>query len=606
MKVLPVLLALPVSAAVIWALLRIPLARRLVAAPRRDRWHGQATPTFGGVGIFLGFAAGVGVALAAGAFTPDWQFAGIMGGCALLFAAGLADDVLSLGPVPKLAAQGGAAALVLSSGLRVQVVHNDILAAALGVAWLVGVTNAFNLLDNMDGLAASLGAIACGFLAIDAGTEHPSRMALVIALGAGLACAGFLPFNLRPKKPAAVFMGDSGSQVLGFALAALSLATSWKVAQSTVATLMLPLLILAIPILDTTLVTVMRLLEGRPVSQGGRDHTSHRLVYRGLSEKRAVVLLALVAAGLGATSLAYNLLSNTRLTLLGVLLTFALLVQFAGFLANAGERPEPLPSRGPASLRLLVLHRRRLIEALVDFALITASLLAAYLLWVKGAGTANQKHVFNQSLTVLLTARYLIFLPFGLYRGVWRFASTDEAARVIAAVVLSELAAVGFLALTIGGFGDFPLAIFVLDALICTVLVGGSRFAERALFRALAMFKDRGTRRRVLIVGAGRGGRSLLRELRESPGELVVGFVDDDPQLRRQRLQGVKVYGGCFEIERILVLTEPDTVFVTIPGAARDRLDAVVAACSRADVACRFVRRDTDLDPRVVLDALRE
>src|SRR4029079_4081642 len=269
-------------------------------------------------------------------------------------------------PVAKLAAQCGAAALVLASGLKVQIVHNDIVAAVLGVAWIVGVTNAFNLLDNMDGLAASLAAIACGFLAIDAATQHPNTMALVIALAVGLACVGFLPFNLRRSKPAAVFMGDSGSQVLGFALAALSLATSWKVAQSTVATLMLPLLILAIPILDTTLVTVTRLLEGRPVHQGGRDHTSHRLVYRGLSEKRAVVLLALIAAGLGATSLMYNLLDDTRLTLIGVLLTFALLVQFAGFLANAGERVELAPVGGPAPFRLLVLHRRRLIEALVD------------------------------------------------------------------------------------------------------------------------------------------------------------------------------------------------------------------------------------------------
>jgi UDP-GlcNAc:undecaprenyl-phosphate GlcNAc-1-phosphate transferase len=609
MTLLTVLLAVPVAAGLLTLLLRSPLARRLVARPRRDRWHERATPTFGGIGIFPGLLAGVGLAVAAGAIEPGWQLAAILGGCALLFVAGLADDLLSLGPLAKLAAQGGAAALVLSSGLSVQVVDNEVLAAALGVAWIVGLTNAFNLLDNMDGLAATLAAIACGYLAVDAATAHPSRTALVLALATGLACAAFLPFNIRPHKPAAVFMGDSGSQVLGFMLAALSLATSWKVAQSTIATLMLPLLILAIPILDTTLVTVTRLLERRPVHRGGRDHTSHRLVYRGLSETRAVVLLALIAAGLGATSLAYNLLDDSRLTLVGVLLTFALLVQFAGFLASAGpgDRLEPLPEpAGPASFRLLVLHRRRLIEALVDFALITAALLGAYLLWVKGSGTPGQKHVFNQSLAVVLTARYFCFLVFGLYRGVWRFASADEAARVIAAVATSEVAAVGFLALTLDSFRDFPLGIYVLDALICTVLVGGSRFAERALFRGLAMFKDRGTRRRVLIVGAGRGGRSLLRELRESPGELVVGFVDDDPRLRRQRLQGVRVHGGCLEIGRIIGATAPDTVFVTIPAARRDRLDAVVAACARADVACRFVRRETDLDPRVILGAVND
>ena len=113
--------------------------------------------------------------------------------------------------------------------------------------------------------------------------------------------------------------------MLGFALASLGLASSWTVAGSTVATLLLPVLVLAVPILDTTLVTVVRLLEGRPVTRGGRDHTSHRLVYQGLSDKRAVVLLGVVSAALGLTSLGYKVLDDTRITLAGVLITFAFL-----------------------------------------------------------------------------------------------------------------------------------------------------------------------------------------------------------------------------------------------------------------------------------------
>ena len=140
-------------------------------------------------------------------------------------------------------------------------------------------TNAFNLLDNMDGLAATLAAIACAFFAIDAFTAHPNDLVATLSLAVAAACVGFLPYNLRLHRPAAVFMGDSGSQVLGFALAALALVASWKLAGSTVATLLLPILVLAVPILDTALVTIVRLLEGRPIYQGGRDHTSHRLVY---------------------------------------------------------------------------------------------------------------------------------------------------------------------------------------------------------------------------------------------------------------------------------------------------------------------------------------
>ena len=121
--------------------------------------------------------------------------------------------------------------------------------------------------------------------------------------------------------------------------------------------------------------------------------------------------------------------------------------------------------------------------------------------------------------------------------------------------------------------------------------------------RAVSSLTGRGGRRRTLIVGAGRGGRSLLRELRETRGEHVVGFVDDEPRLSRRRLQGVPVLGGLMEIEPILVRTRPDTVLVTIPDAPREKLGLVVDACALADVPCRFVRRDKDLDPRVVLGA---
>ena len=134
-----------------------------------------------------------------------------------------------------------------------------------------------------------------------------------MSLALACAVAGFLPFNLRPGRPALAWMGDSGSQLIGFTLAALGLASSYTVATSTVATLVLPVLVLAVPILDTTLVTIVRLLDGRPVSQGGRDHSSHRLVSLGVSETGAVVLLALVSAALGATSLAYEAFGSGRI-----------------------------------------------------------------------------------------------------------------------------------------------------------------------------------------------------------------------------------------------------------------------------------------------------
>ena len=291
MSAVAAIVALPVAALTIWALLRNGLGGRFVATPSADRWHEQETPSFGGVGIFLGLLAGIGACLLAGAIEPTWELAGIAGGAAVIFAFGLIDDLRSLPPPVKLVGQFAAAGVVLASGIRVEIVENDVAATALGLLWLVAITNAFNLLDNMDGLAGCLAVVAALFFAIDAVWIHDDDLLLVVSLALALAVAGFLPFNFRPRKPAAVFMGDSGSQVIGLTLAALGLATSWKVAESTIATLIIPLLVLAIPILDTALVTAVRLVEGRPIHQGGRDHASHRLVRSGISEKGTVVLL---------------------------------------------------------------------------------------------------------------------------------------------------------------------------------------------------------------------------------------------------------------------------------------------------------------------------
>ncbi|HWB23576.1 MAG TPA: hypothetical protein VG652_11905 [Gaiellaceae bacterium] len=597
MSTIAALVAFPACAFVIWALLRSRLTHRLVAHPSADRWHASSTPLFGGIGIVAGLSAGLWLPVAVGAAHPSKELLGVYAGVVLMFVAGLIDDLRHLNPLAKLSLQIIAGAIVLATGTTVQLVHNPIVAGAIAMFWLVGMTNAFNLLDNMDGLAATLAGIAFAFFAIDAATVHPSHAVLAFSLAGALACAGFLPFNLRPRGKALVFMGDSGSQALGFALAGLGLSSSWKVAGTTVATLLVPILVLAVPILDTTLVTIARLLEGRPISQGGLDHSSHRLVRYGLSEKQAVLLLALLATALGATSLTYSVLDDRRLTIVGVLITVVLLVQFASFLADVEKRP--VPGAGPGLLGTFSVHWRRLVEVVVDFALITLAAAAAYAIRFDLPGTVNQRHMATITLPIILAARYLAFIPFGLYRSIWRYAGMRDLFAITAAVVVSELVAVGFMSTT-QDLGDFSRSFFIIDALLCIVLIGMSRIGERMLVTGLRTMQDR-TGRRTLIVGAGRTGRSLMHELRETAGERVVGFVDDNPQLRRRRVHGIRVVGTTRELPALLERSQPDIVLVTIPNAPRETLDAVIEACGEASVDCRFVRREIDLDPRIVL-----
>jgi UDP-GlcNAc:undecaprenyl-phosphate GlcNAc-1-phosphate transferase len=594
--------ALPVAYLVLRGLLATPLPDRLVAQPTGERWHERATPIVGGIGIAAGFLAGVALALAVGALEPSRELNGIVAGCVLLFLVGLVDDVRALSPFAKLGAQIAAAAIAVAAGLRVELVENDVAATAVALVWLVGITNAFNLLDNMDGLAASLATVACGYFAVAAATEEAGGdLVVVLALALGLACLGFLPLNLR-RGGAAVFMGDSGSQLLGFALACLALASSWTAAGTTVAAVLLPLLVLAVPILDTALVTAVRVLERRPVTQGGRDHTSHRLVYYGLSERKAVLLLTLVAVAIGATGIAYNVLDDGRVTVVGVLVTVVLLVQFASFLSDLEERARAGRSTEAPSLVRALLEPRRLAEVLIDFGLMCASFLAAYVLVVGDLGTNEQRAVFLAALPVVLAIRYVCFVVAGVYRRVWRFVSGRDAAVIALACVVSAAGAALVVDLSRGTLGSFPGRVFVLDAVLATLLACGARLTARLVLEARDDARAAG-RRRVLLVGAGRSGRGLAHELRETPGTTVVGFVDDNPGVRRRRVAGVSVLGGLDELPGLVGSRRIDEVLVTIPDAPPERLAAVVDACRTAGVECRFVRRETGAAPPSLLEA---
>ena len=251
--------------------------------------------------------------------------------------------------------------------------------------------------------------------------------------------------------------------MIGFGLASLALAASWTVAGTTAATILLPLLVLAIPILDTTLVTIARLVEKRPVTQGGRDHTSHRLVYYGLSEAKAVLLLAIVASAIGATALAYNVLDNGRLTAVGVLVTFVLLVQFGSFLSDLEERTRRgVEGPEPSLWRALIFEPRRLAEVFADFVIICASFLAAYALAVGGAGTDYERSVYLSALPILLAARYVFFVALGVYRRVWRFATARDVVPI-----------------AVGCFGSAIAASLILVALRPDRLVPGRRDLRR-------------------------------------------------------------------------------------------------------------------------------
>lgn len=288
---------------------RLAYALGKVDKPGGRKVHQTPIPRLGGVAIFCGFVLALGMLEW---LQPDTFFRtgapwlGTVAGATVVFALGILDDLFTLPAKFKLLVQIGAALLAFYMGVRIEFVSNPFggmillptaVSAGITVFWLVGITNTINLIDGLDGLAAgvtTIAAITLGILALQTDQVFSALIALTLA-GATI---GFLRYNFNPAK---IFMGDSGSLFMGFILACLSVTGVLKAAAAV--TLILPLLILGVPILDTAFAILRRSLQGRPIFEPDRGHLHHRLLGAGLSQRRAVLLIYGMSALLGGIAL---------------------------------------------------------------------------------------------------------------------------------------------------------------------------------------------------------------------------------------------------------------------------------------------------------------
>jgi len=277
------------------ALRRLALATGFVDRAGPVKVHSHDVPYLGGVAIAV-------TALAVWPFRPDVPGHVIVVAIAAIaiLTVGLLDDLWNLNPFVRLAAECGAAVAVVAANVRAEPFGNASLDVAVTIVWIVGITNALNLLDNMDGLAAGVAGVAAAGVFTLAAILGQEWLATA-SLGLAGACCGFLIHNWRP---ASIYMGDAGSLFLGFVLsiAVLDLRPDVTPPRS----LLVPALLLALPVLDTALVSCARIRHGRSVLSGGTDHVSHRLVKLGLAPGVAVGLLVAVEAGLAALAVAYG------------------------------------------------------------------------------------------------------------------------------------------------------------------------------------------------------------------------------------------------------------------------------------------------------------
>jgi UDP-GlcNAc:undecaprenyl-phosphate GlcNAc-1-phosphate transferase len=587
------------AAALALAAILVPVVRRVARGgglfehPVEDRWHRQPVPKFGGAAMAITFL------VAAWPVTSDNSLRLLVAAPLAMFLLGLVDDLRPVRPAVKFSAQVATAAGFLALAPDVTITGQPVVDALIAVVWFVGITNAFNLLDNIDGLAAGVATIAGAFLVASLLVSgHPvlAALALPVAAITGVA-AGFLIYNWHP---ASIFMGDGGSHLLGAFFASATLLTvphlEIEGGGATIA-----VVLLLVPCADTALVMLTRQLSGRSAFVGGRDHLSHRLVALGTDDRAAVVVLYGVAAVGGFAALSLQTLGATAGW--AIVASYAAAVGALGvYLAHVDVRSDARRrSRLPLPTELIT--RYRLYEVALDALLIA---LAYYLGLVTRFREPERFSLFlahfTDILPVVATIHLVALWLAGKYRRTPVRTALSAALTILRGGALGSAGSV-IAVLYLTRFEGYSRIAFAVAAVFVVALLWSEHFALRALDEFLR--RRQRPDRLAIVYGAGDRGALAVRELRNNVarGLTPLGLIDDDPARRRDEVEGARVLGSLEDLDRVLADARGavSTVIVAIRLLPDDRFDRLCATCDRHKVdvqRLRFSLDEVDTDAR--------
>ena len=538
-----------------------------------------------------------------GLFTDLWP--GI--GCGLLpiVVVSICDDIKALRASQKFIAQVLGAVIAVWLGISLsrdvhlfgQTIAIGFLAVPLSVVWLVGLTNAFNIVDGLDGLSAGLGLISslslgCVFILVG---QTGTAVAVLVIAGA---LAGFLPYNIYPAR---MFLGDTGATAVGFCLAAFALRGGATLSAGFA--VLLPAFVLGLPIAETLISMARRLLKRlQHKSVGGmfqpdRNHLHHRLLALGITHQRAVFVLYGAGFLLACGALASMLMT----TLQAALLALALLLAGSIGIARLGYEEFAIIKNGVV-LRLydVPVLKKSMFVVFVDLLIVAIAAYGAVVLKTDDWSLVTFRGTVFLMIGVLAPINVVVFSRLGIYRGSWRLADARDFARASCAVVVAALLALTGQVLLTQSVTVSAVPLFSIYTLLSLVLVTGSRASYQVL-SAMRRTALHGTT--ALIYGAGRKGARAFQELASNSNTTLrpVAFIDDDPDKAGKLVGGLPVLGSLRTLETIVRRSAARALIVSSDRIPAHRLVEARARCEQLGVA--IVKMQVTFDQFITANA---
>lgn len=577
--------------------------------------HRKPTPLLGGIPIFISLNLTLFIGYALGNVFIREFLAGkwkpLLLCQVIILAVGIFDDIIDLKPRLKILTQLFAGSLLLVFGIGIYditnpfsggLIHLGLLSIPITILWVVGITNALNLIDGLDGLAAGTSLIVCiAFFGISFFFQNIGISFVSLILAGSI--LGFLRYNFHPAK---IFLGDSGSLLLGFLLAVLSIQGSYKGAA--LVAVLVPFLVLGFPIMETFLSMLRRFLRsihmldypngngngnrkfktlflnGFSMFEADKDHVHHRLLNLGFSHRRAVLVLYGLCVILCVFAFLTVTLKDINITLFLGAVVMAFVI---GIRSLKYQEFKILESGLLLPLFSFPVMNKRVFQAFFDLVLISGSFYLSFILIFKNFG-GYEKSLMIRTLPIVLILKVAVFFLCGLYKRSWFHFSVEDLLTLGKSLVLSSFGSLLLLSLVFG-LGSFNgILFFLVDFYITATFVMGYRISFKMV---LSLYNRNGGSKgkKVLIYGAGHKGGVALEELKKNDHTSLspIGFIDDDTEKIGKIVHNFPILGSIEDIEMLVSQNDIAEILVSTDKIAKEKIGKLLDFCRKKSIVMR-------------------